>query len=132
MDLFPVPVLHLMIRANDIALGFLRDYMRQSLVYLELWKRAAALNPWAAPLEWLRAFIPGRPPPSDAGTPPPAGGPGDAEQLARRVAELERRLAAADRAPERPAETSADDQPKARRPGHRRPGRKPGRRPDEH
>jgi polyhydroxyalkanoate synthesis repressor PhaR len=79
MELFPVGFLHLMIRANEIMLGFLRAYTRQALAYAEVMQRTAALNPLAAPAEWLKAFVPNVP-------------AAEADALARRVAELERRL----------------------------------------
>jgi polyhydroxyalkanoate synthesis repressor PhaR len=84
MELFPVAILHYLIRANDLALGFFREYLRQSLAYLRAWQQAAA-DPLGASLGWLRTFLPG-PPPLPGAAP-------DAEATARRLAELERRLA---------------------------------------
>jgi polyhydroxyalkanoate synthesis repressor PhaR len=92
MDLFPVPFLHLVIRANTVLLGFLRDYVRQALAYAELLQRAAPLNPLAAPGEWVRAFLPGLPPWNPAEKSAPAEAAADRDVLARRVADLERRL----------------------------------------
>jgi polyhydroxyalkanoate synthesis repressor PhaR len=85
MELFPVAVLHSMIRANATVLESLRDYFRQSLSYLDVVQRSAGPNPFMAPLDWMRMFMPALSPP------PPADRP-DAEALARRVAELEQRL----------------------------------------
>jgi polyhydroxyalkanoate synthesis repressor PhaR len=83
MELFPVAVLHSMIRANTAVLGLLRDYFRQGLAYLEMLQRSAAVNPFVAPLDWMRLFMP------VAG--PPVPGP-DVEALGRRIADLEHRL----------------------------------------
>jgi polyhydroxyalkanoate synthesis repressor PhaR len=92
MDLFPVPVLHLMIRTNGVVLGLLREYFRQSQAYVDFWQRAAAFNPVGTSVEWLKSLLPARP---DTGGGPPAAAPGgqaDAAALARRLAEMERRL----------------------------------------
>jgi polyhydroxyalkanoate synthesis repressor PhaR len=84
MELLPVPVLHQMLRANGTVLGLLRDYFHQSLSYLNLWQRAATFNPMAASMDWLKSFLPSAPP---AGT-----AQSEAEALARRLEEMERRL----------------------------------------
>ncbi len=81
MELFPTAVLHSMIRANSAVLDSLREYFRHSLSYLEALQRSPALNPFMAPLDWMRLFLP------NLAAPRP-----DAEALARRVAELEERL----------------------------------------
>jgi polyhydroxyalkanoate synthesis repressor PhaR len=83
MEMFPVSFLHLMIRANGLALGFLHDYLRQSLAYIGMLQQASTLNPFLAPGQWLKAFLPDQPPPAEEES---------ADALARRVAELERRL----------------------------------------
>src|SRR6516225_3080619 len=44
MELFPVSVLSSIIHANEAALGFLREYIGQSLTYLELLQRPATVN----------------------------------------------------------------------------------------
>jgi polyhydroxyalkanoate synthesis repressor PhaR len=89
MELFPVAVLHSMIRANSAVLDSLRDYFRQSLSYLDALQRSAPLNPFMAPLDWMRMFLPNLATPSGRGSPAPQP---DAEALAHRVAELEQRL----------------------------------------
>jgi len=58
VGVFPVPFLHLMIRANEIVLAFLREYLRQSLTYLEFWQRAATFGSTEAPWEWMKSFLP--------------------------------------------------------------------------
>src|SRR6516164_2749322 len=84
MDLLPVPILHLMIRTNDVVLGMLREYFRQSLAYVDFWQRASAFTPLSASMEWLKALLPGgpaapRPPniPPMEGASTPVGAPLD-------------------------------------------------------
>jgi polyhydroxyalkanoate synthesis repressor PhaR len=104
MELFPVAVLHHMIRANDAVLGFFREYLRQSLAYLQAWQQTAGAVPLGTPLDWMRALLP---------VPPPVPGPpADTEALTRRLAEMERRLAE--------LETTAKPRPEAGR-GRPRP-----------
>jgi polyhydroxyalkanoate synthesis repressor PhaR len=87
MELFPVSVLHSMIQANDTALNFLREYLQQSLTYLELLRQPAAVNPMLLPLHWMQSFLPHPTP----GTAAPTAG-ADAATLLQRLGELERRL----------------------------------------
>jgi len=90
-ELLPVPMLHLMLRANDMVLGFLGEYLRQSLAYLEFWQRAAAFASVAAPLDWIKGVLNvGK---KTVEPQPPTTVANEANQsLARRVEELERRL----------------------------------------
>jgi polyhydroxyalkanoate synthesis repressor PhaR len=94
MEMFPVAMLHAILRANDLALEFLRGYLRQSLAALEAVQKAAPAPlaapgplPFASPIDWMSAFLPGW-----AGAVPHAAAP-PADALARRVHELEGRLA---------------------------------------
>jgi polyhydroxyalkanoate synthesis repressor PhaR len=87
MELFPVSVLNSIIQANDTALHFLREYLQQSLTYLDLLQRPAAVNPLLLPLQWMRSFLPNTAPAPAA----PAAEP-DSAALLRRIGELERRL----------------------------------------
>jgi polyhydroxyalkanoate synthesis repressor PhaR len=96
MELFPVAVLHYLIRADNLALGFFREYLRQSLASLQVWQEAAA-DPLGASLGWLRAFLPG--------PPPVPGAAPEAEAMARRLAELERRLAEVEATDQHPLNT---------------------------
>ena len=84
MEMFPVAMLHGILRANDLAVEFLRAYLRQSLAAMESLQRAGP--PFASPLEWMSAFFPGLP-----AMRAPAGGGAEAA-LARRLAELEHRI----------------------------------------
>ncbi len=89
MTLFPVPMLHWMIRANDMALESLRIYLHQSLNFLQGWQ-SFPFNPLAASTEWMKAFFPAPTPPSPPEYVPEEGQTNEVEQ---RLAELERRLA---------------------------------------
>jgi polyhydroxyalkanoate synthesis repressor PhaR len=92
MGLFPVPFLHLVLRANETMLGFLRDYLGQSLAYAELLQRASAVNPLLSLSGWMRALVPSPPPRAGAEWHPAPEGRADFDALTRRLAELERRL----------------------------------------
>ncbi len=83
MNLLPVAFLNSLIRTNETVLGFLREYLQQSLTYLDLLRRPGAANP-LLPTYWMRALLPG------LGAPPAAEA--DPAALTRRIAELERRL----------------------------------------
>jgi polyhydroxyalkanoate synthesis repressor PhaR len=131
MDLLPVPVLHMMIRTNDVVLGLLREYFRQSLAYLDFWQRASALTPLTAPMKWLNSLLPGGP----AATVPPAaptaesaaavsGAPAPAAEtdlLLKRIAEMERRLNTLNSGPAGGEATAPEPPPEPSSP--RRPGR---------
>ena len=84
MELFPISLLHLMIRTEGAMFGFLRDSVRQALLYVEMLQRAVPFNPLLPPQEWLRAFLPERF--------APRGPEVDVNALLARIAELERRL----------------------------------------
>jgi polyhydroxyalkanoate synthesis repressor PhaR len=91
MELFPVAMLHLMLRANDLALEFLRMFLKLSLATMEGFQGPKMLSPPVTPFDWMRMFFPGfspgpRPPEI---TEAPAG---SVEGLSRRVAELEDRI----------------------------------------
>lgn len=97
MEIFPVAMLHSIIRANGIAAELWRGYLRQSLAAIEAWQKAAL--PFASPMDWMVPLL-------SAFTPVAPGL--DAthrriEELSDRVRQLE---AAAGRAPSRP---SSDD-----------------------
>jgi len=81
MELFPIPLLHGLLRANDLATGLWEAYLRQALLALENLQRT--VSPLSAPLAWLPTWLPGW-------TTPPAGA---TEPLADRLAALEDRIA---------------------------------------
>jgi hypothetical protein len=92
MEVFPITLLHLIIRTDGALFGFLRDSVRQALLYVETLQRAAPFNPLLPPQDWLRAFLPE----SFARRGPEA----DVRSLLDRIAELERRLDELRHAPE--------------------------------
>ncbi|MFI5458660.1 MAG: polyhydroxyalkanoate synthesis regulator DNA-binding domain-containing protein [Isosphaerales bacterium] len=83
MEMFPVAMLHNILRANDIALEVWRGYLRQSLAAIETWQKATI--PFALPLDWMSSFVPA--------LAPIAPGPDAAnrriEELSDRVGRLE-------------------------------------------
>src|SRR5262249_16946615 len=111
MDLFPLSLLHLIIRTDGVMFAFLRDSVRQALQYVEMFQRTTPFNPLLPAQEWLRAFLPD----SRARH----GSEFDVSALIRRIAELERRLDefhnAAQERPPRPASR------KKKQEGHGRP-----------
>jgi polyhydroxyalkanoate synthesis repressor PhaR len=112
MDLFPVSLLHLIIRTDGVMFAFLRESVRQALQYVELFQLPTPFTPLLPAQEWLRAFLPE----SRTGHGPEA----DVSALLRRIAELERRLDELhNAAPERPPQPA----PKKKKPGER--GRPP-------
>jgi polyhydroxyalkanoate synthesis repressor PhaR len=106
MRLFPIDMLHGILRSNEVTTDFLRDYFRHALPYLEyLHRHSAAAMTLAQPMHWVKAWLDGipRPPRGAEGLDPSAavsesplrdvpGPDADAALLARRVAELEARI----------------------------------------
>ncbi len=90
MLLFPTDMLHFILRANDTMMGFLRDYFRHSLTYLEYLQRHRG----ATPMHWVKAWLDGIGARSaDVASDGAPDGATDRElQLARRVEELETRI----------------------------------------
>ncbi len=107
MELFPVPFLHLALRANEVMLGVLREYVRRSLPYAELMQRAASFNPLLTPAEWMRTLMPGLPPLDNPGASSSAQASGDLDLLKSRIAELERRIEEVQAAPTPPGPGAA-------------------------
>lgn len=89
MEMFPVGLLHLILRANDLALEFLRVFLRMSQATLESFQGTRTSPPFVSPMDWTRFFFPGflpapRQPNELSGL--------TVEHLCRRVAELEGRI----------------------------------------
>jgi len=84
MELFPVALLHGLLRASDLAAGLWEAYLRLALLSLENLQRA--MPPLPTPLSWLSTWLPGWPAPAAAPTAESAGA------LADRLAELEDRI----------------------------------------
>jgi polyhydroxyalkanoate synthesis repressor PhaR len=58
MLLFPIDMLHFILRANDVSTGFLRDYFQHSLTYLEyLSHHSSASSTFARPMHWVKAWL---------------------------------------------------------------------------
>ncbi len=59
MQLFPVDMLHFIVRSNDVMSDFLRDYFRHSLPYLDYLQRhsAAAVSTLVQPMHWIKAWL---------------------------------------------------------------------------
>ena len=97
MQLFPVDLLHCILRSNDVMSGFLRDYFRQSLTYLSyLQQHGGTVGSIAKPMHWMRVWLDSLTPPARD---PSDSTQGDAEpeapsrnQLVGRIAQLEERL----------------------------------------
>ncbi|MBX3432998.1 MAG: hypothetical protein KF847_06740 [Pirellulales bacterium] len=94
--LFPTPMLHLLLRANDLMTDFLRSYFRDSLTYLEYLQKHGATARLSQPIHWLQSWLEGAarragvgPAPAGDDEPPPPDSPAE---LAERIAELESRL----------------------------------------
>jgi polyhydroxyalkanoate synthesis repressor PhaR len=86
MDMFPVAMLHSILRANEVAVALWRGYMRQSLTAMETLQKAA--NPFASSLNWVSAFFPAL----SATTPAPPVAEAGRDGVAHRVEELASRL----------------------------------------
>lgn len=112
MEMFPVAMLHSILRANDFALDLWRGYLRQSLAAMETWQKAAV--PFTTPVDWVSAFFPTmaptaaqtQPPTPTVSPAPPPEPPGD--PLAARLDELSRRLERLESGERRPPVASTD------------------------
>jgi polyhydroxyalkanoate synthesis repressor PhaR len=90
MRLFPIDMLHVILRSNDVISEFLRDYFRHALPYLDYLQRHNPAMSMVQPVHWVKAWL-------DGITPRKAGASGAAPSdaaapLDRRIAELEERI----------------------------------------
>ncbi len=109
--LFPASMLHVMLRANDMVAGFLRDYFRNSLSYLEyLQQHGPTIEGVPPPMHWMKAWFQ---PPAKLTTEKPKAAPPESQDssdvLARRVEQLERRLRKLESSPSRSREDRDPD-----------------------
>lgn len=88
MRLFPVAMLHAMLRSNELMADFLRDYFRHSLTYLDFLQRHNPASSLARPMHWVKAWLDGIVSAPTNGTP----SPDSAAPLTARIAELEQRI----------------------------------------
>ena len=99
MAMFPSAMLHAMLRANAVTMGFLQDYFRNSMAYVDYFQKHGASGPLEKPMHWMKAWLdnwsplrPGIPPARPRPTRPlKAKGklPNASRDLQRRIAELE-------------------------------------------
>lgn len=108
MAMFPAAMLHAMLRANDMVSGFLQDYFRNALSYLDYLHRHGTTSP-LQPAQWMKAWLEHWSRPNDSASQPPGTTPhppddaaqNDAGQdVAARLRQLEKRIAQLER--ERP------------------------------
>ncbi len=101
MALLPSAMLHAMLRTNDVMTGFLADYFRNSLSYIDYIQQHGSSGPLAQPVHWMKAWLErwskptGEAPQGDV---PAAGAsaaeaPPESEAVAERIRQLEQRLA---------------------------------------
>ena len=96
MRLFPIDMLHFIVRSNDVMSDFLRDYFRHSLPYLEYLQKhsTAAMTKFVQPMHWMKAWLDSIAP-QLTGAKPPAPEPprsNAAAPLSERITELEERI----------------------------------------
>ena len=97
MQLFPVDMLHFIVRSNDVMSEFLRDYFRHSLPYLDYLQRhsAAAVSTLVQPMHWIKAWLDRMVPQraDEQATPKqPSEIVDEQVDLSKRISELEARL----------------------------------------
>lgn len=116
MELFPISFLHVLLRANDMALDWMRAYLRQSFAILEgMAPSSMSAPPVLPPTEWFESLgrawqapfaaapfpfnftSPQTPssaasPPAPAESPPSASAANDRDALLARLQQLEQRL----------------------------------------
>jgi len=93
--LFPIEMLHSIVRSNDMMTEFLRDYFRHSLTYLEYLKQhGTSVKGLATPVHWVKAWLDGFRQADDRAQGVAEGEALSPEEsaLAERVAELEARI----------------------------------------
>lgn len=93
MQLFPVDMLHFILRSNDLMTGFLRDYFRQSLTYLSyLQQHGASASSMAQPMHWVKAWLDRITPSMGEVNASAESKSPDTDKMAARIAQLEERL----------------------------------------
>ena len=90
-------MLHSILRANDVMVEFLQDYFRNSLAYLDYFQKHGAATSLQQPMHWMKSWLDnwskgpgGNPPATSTAEESPAGEP---QQVAERIAQLEKRIA---------------------------------------
>jgi polyhydroxyalkanoate synthesis repressor PhaR len=93
--MFPAAMLHSMLRANDVMADFLREYFRNSIVYLDSLQKHGTTRPFEQPMQWMKAWLEQWPLPASAKSAPKPEGQAssdDEREFAERIARLEKRL----------------------------------------
>ena len=91
ISLFPTDMLHFILRSNDVMSGFLRDYFRHSLTYLDyLQQHGATTTALLQPIHWAKAWFDGIS--SLTGISPETSSAIDEGTLVERLKQLEERL----------------------------------------
>jgi polyhydroxyalkanoate synthesis repressor PhaR len=57
MAMFPAAMLHAMLRANEVMTGFLQDYFRNSLSYLDYLAQHGSSGSLRQPVHWMKAWL---------------------------------------------------------------------------
>jgi polyhydroxyalkanoate synthesis repressor PhaR len=96
ISLFPVAMLHSILRSNNMMTEFLRDYFRHAITYLDYLEQhgSTGKNP-ANPMHWAKAWLEGLRPANGRSQAEPdarVDEPLLKQELAGRVAELEKRI----------------------------------------
>ncbi|TWU29773.1 polyhydroxyalkanoate synthesis regulator DNA-binding domain-containing protein [Bythopirellula polymerisocia] len=87
--LFPVDMLHSIVRSNEMVTEFLRDYFQHSLTYLDyLQRHSASAKDLVNPMHWAKAWMDGFKPANGS----PQKPRDEKAQLAERIEELEDRI----------------------------------------
>lgn len=97
---FPKAMLHSILRANDVMVGFLQDYFRNSLAYLDYFQKHGSSGPFDQPMHWMKAWLDGWPrQPGDNPEPKPTQNhdtnhatAANSQQLVERISQLEQRI----------------------------------------
>ncbi|MFO0958075.1 MAG: polyhydroxyalkanoate synthesis regulator DNA-binding domain-containing protein [Isosphaeraceae bacterium] len=89
MDMFPIGLLHQILRANDMVIDLYRGYLRQSLASMEALRNSGGTYPFASPMGWMSAMLSATNP---AGAEPTASADPEAPDMAERIRELTRRI----------------------------------------
>ena len=89
ISLFPVDMLHSIVRSNEMVTDFLRDYFQHSLTYLEyLQRHSASAKDLVNPMHWAKAWMDGFKPANGS----PKELLDEKAQLSQRIEELEDRI----------------------------------------
>jgi polyhydroxyalkanoate synthesis repressor PhaR len=105
MDVFPVAMLHNVLRANDLAMNLWRSCLRHSMASMETWQKAT--TPFTLPNDWVSMFLPGFSSPTHSSAPVPTPAP-DVDPIARRLDELVERIKRLETEAEVPTNPTAD------------------------